>query len=433
MSESNVSGRDIKKMLVDGRDARQALIAEAAAKHTTVCVLKANTPGYPKNTRDSDFLLRVFTPLLEAAFTLDDHRRHAHLSGDFILFVTAEEARTVKRRASRIEETHPLGRFIDIDVYENGRVLSRVALGQPIRRCYLCSEPAQQCARLKTHRYDRLRKAIEIAIARYIGETLADAAADAMRRELFLHPKLGLVTHRDKGAHEDMDHRDLLRSIATLKPFFRTFAEAGLTPNLDVSALRKEGIKAERAMLEASGGVNTHKGMVFILGCILSFLARALYQGQALEEAVAAMRSTVKPLVNADFSAVASKSELSAGERMYKDYGIRGVRGEVEDGFPSVFAWYPAHTWRDEQKLCAIIARLDDTTVVNRHNLGTLKALKNEMKALIEETPFNIERYRRLSDTYKKAGVSPGGSADMLALAFLFERLDPLLGQTSGS
>jgi len=59
----------------------------------------------------------------------------------------------LKKIAATFEETHPLGRLVDIDVYDsNGyKNISRNDLKMPLRKCFLCSKDAFVCIREKNH------------------------------------------------------------------------------------------------------------------------------------------------------------------------------------------------------------------------------------------------------------------------------------------
>ncbi len=67
----------------------------------------------------------------------------------------------LKRMAVRIEETHPIGRLLDIDVFDRDRTpIGRSALGLPPRRCLVCGNAAHECARSRRHAPSELRARI---------------------------------------------------------------------------------------------------------------------------------------------------------------------------------------------------------------------------------------------------------------------------------
>lgn len=104
-------------------------------------------------------------------------------------------------------------------------------------------------------------------------EQIGQLACAALEQEARLTPKPGLVDAENNGAHTDMDFAMLLKSASVLEPYFARFATQGMAdaafpPDGRISAIRAEGRAAERAMLLATNGVNTHKGALFLLGVL---------------------------------------------------------------------------------------------------------------------------------------------------------------------
>lgn len=66
-----------------------------------------------------------------------------------------------KRAAIAIEDADPIGRLLDIDVYDStGRSVSRYDLSLPPRRCLICDRPAHECARSRRHSLLELQRQI---------------------------------------------------------------------------------------------------------------------------------------------------------------------------------------------------------------------------------------------------------------------------------
>lgn len=87
------------------------------------------------------------------------------------LFLLAAEPLQLKRICIRIEEQHPLGRIFDFDVYaEDGSVVDRWQLNIPQRRCFLCGEPARECARLRRHPAADLQRHLVEVIEIYLSQ-----------------------------------------------------------------------------------------------------------------------------------------------------------------------------------------------------------------------------------------------------------------------
>ncbi len=84
-------------------------------------------------------------------------------TGDEALLSCNAPAPVLKDLMTAIEETHPLGRLFDIDIIDiNGKKLSRPSF----RKCLICDNQAQECARARTHTVseiqDKISEMIEI-------------------------------------------------------------------------------------------------------------------------------------------------------------------------------------------------------------------------------------------------------------------------------
>ncbi len=89
-------------------------------------------------------------------------------SGYEAQIVVDEDARRLKKIALKIENTHILGRFMDIDVIDSDKMqISRKDMGVSIRRCFLCENDAKLCARSARHSLDELLLFIHNQVLQY--------------------------------------------------------------------------------------------------------------------------------------------------------------------------------------------------------------------------------------------------------------------------
>ena len=116
---------------------------------------------------------------------------------------------------------------------------------------------------------------------------IAGYAIEAMLYEVSAYPSPGLVSSVSKGAHEDMDHYTFIKSTSILSKYMVMFAEEGYsnkTPSDIFKAIRAIGIEAEGEMFKATEGVNTHKGMIFLLGISCAAVTKAINDKKAFGE-----------------------------------------------------------------------------------------------------------------------------------------------------
>jgi triphosphoribosyl-dephospho-CoA synthase len=265
--------------------------------------------------------------------------------------------------------------------------------------------------------------------ARYLG-TLAAAC---LKLEVATYPKPGLVSHVDNGAHRDMDAARLVRSADALAPFFADLAIAGAA-GAGMDRLREIGIEAERAMLAATGGVNTHRGAIFGLG-LLSAAAgfRDAYGVRRPLGAIIAERwgeailSGPMPL-------------RSHGAEVASRHGVGGARAEAAQGLPSVYtialpalragrALAPNDREAARVQACmALIAAVADTNLLHRGGAEGLDFARALAAAFLAAGGIGRADWRGQAVAIHRAFVarnlSPGGCADLLAMALFIDRLE---------
>lgn len=263
---------------------------------------------------------------------------------------------------------------------------------------------------------------------------LAGGAARALRAELDLTPKPGLVDLKDEGSHKDMDHALMARSIKVLEPWFAWMATvAARTCNPEerderVADLCESGRDAEAEMLEATGGVNTHRGAIFSLGLMLAAVAVAMecediLSPDVLSREVAAMASLIPEPAGTHGSEVRRKSGASGGALEL-----------ARSGYAPLFTeWLPALR-KSRRKgdsedvarlktLLFIISTLNDSNALYRVGEELAALSQKEAGELLEN--FSLEGAERLNETFRSRNVSHGGAADMLALTLFVDSLLP--------
>ncbi len=115
---------------------------------------------------------------------------------------------------------------------------------------------------------------------------IGQLAWKALIEEVVTTPKPGLVDLYSNGAHTDMDVDSFRRSAEALRPFFALMAERGIqeegSPEKLFLSIRGIGMQAEKAMYAATGGVNTHKGIIFTFGVFCAAAGRCIREKREL-------------------------------------------------------------------------------------------------------------------------------------------------------
>ena len=262
---------------------------------------------------------------------------------------------------------------------------------------------------------------------------LSVLAARALRLELDLTPKPGLVDRANNGSHIDMDHALFLASIAAITPWFSRFHEAGCTyalkpADVQLQLLRPMGIACEQAMFAATNGVNTHKGGIFSLG-LLCFAAGRLQGQNRLLNADALCQQVSEICCGLVARELAARPQANtAGEKQFRDYRLTGARGEAEQGFITVrHAVLPF--WHQEQgerqlhnALLRLMATNNDSNLVSRGGMAGLRYVQDYARNLLTKG-WDRDALRTMDQALIARHLSPGGSADLLAVAYVLAML----------
>ncbi|MFA7108367.1 MAG: triphosphoribosyl-dephospho-CoA synthase [Sphaerochaetaceae bacterium] len=270
-----------------------------------------------------------------------------------------------------------------------------------------------------------------------VSKRISSLAGKSLIEEVLLTPKPGLVDQNNNGSHHDMDIDLFFKSSKAIEPFLFKIAQLSFTldplknKNSLNSEIRKIGIECEKAMFEATFGINTHKGAIFSFSLFIYAIVQ-LIQEQSVLSALS-IGNRIK-LISTDFDKeFKNYNSSSKGQLAYKKYKIKGVRGEAQIGYDHVikaFTFFKTllKTHSYNSSLCWtliwLIANLDDTNIITRKDLQTQKWAQAEGEKVLKTKAFeNLEIIKDLDKKFIEKNISPGGSADLLALTIFLYKL----------
>ena len=279
--------------------------------------------------------------------------------------------------------------------------------------------------------------AIQLVPPTTIPYIIGHLASMALQAELDTTPKPGLVDCNDNGAHRDMDHALMQRSIQALHPYFVRLAKLGFN---DKQPCHDEivhiGIEAEREMFKATGGVNTHKGALFSIGLAAVALAGEAFCRITQAEGCGTMayNDVNSKQIQSLSNSIASLARLfpdtngTHGSKAKANNILKGALDNAREGYTQLFkAWLPFYIDRIAEgdnyalhkTLLRIMCDLDDTNIVYRTSMETMQEVKTEARQMLD-TSRNIVNFeaalQAMNTDYIHRNISPGGSADMLSL-----------------
>lgn len=446
----------------DQRVAFQRQLLQLYPKFSLV-VIKLNIPGEIKYNSEINKLFTVGykafrSNLSKINSTVYDEYIWRRPVGVTAFLVIENSGYDLKQIAVDFEENYSLGRLFDVDVLTQKGSISRKDIDLPVRQCLLCNRPAKECARSRHHSVAELQKMIEKkwldfqetkADLQDYREKIVNFAVKSLLYEVTVTPKPGLVDPSNHDSHPDMNAFMFIDSSLSLKNYFDACFDAGWSFESNayqqlLTKIRPLGMAAEKKMFAATSGVNTHKGAIFSLGIIVTATANASQQRYfpTVDEVLTIVKAMCSQLVEKDFAKLTQKTaeNLTAGQKQYLKYGLTGIRGEVQAGFPTIINWGLPYLKRTNsaaeelnQRLLNTLLQLAmhtaDSNLIKRahHNQKIIETTRQQISNYFslgaQKTGKGRAAYRQTQEYFKQNNLSLGGTADLLIvtifLAFL--------------
>ena len=264
----------------------------------------------------------------------------------------------------------------------------------------------------------------------------------AILLEVSTHPKPGLVTRLSNGAHKDMSIFTFMMSSAVLSKAFNDLQDIGQAHRGTLAELfcklRSYGVGAEAELLRVTKGVNTQRGILFAGGIVSAVSGYAMNMGLSRDALLPLIKEMAAGLVAKELKNL-DHAAMTAGEKLYYKYGITGIRGEVENGFPSVVnyglpaledAFNKGATINDAlvHALIALMTAVEDSNVIWRTDYQTLLEVQRIAKDILNLGSVFTEKGRMaIAETeryFLQRRISPGGSADLLSVTITLYLLE---------
>ncbi len=360
-------------------------------------------------------------------------------TGPEAFFSVDMSAAALKEICTEIEERNSLGRLFDMDVTDiSGEKLSR----ENERGCIVCGKKGRGCAARRLHSAEEIFAATNKILCEHFlnadAEKIALIAKNSLIDEVSVTVKPGLVDRFSNGSHTDMCFETFVKSADALEPYFKECFLIGQRtqtqpPHSAFLLLKEAGINAEKEMYKATSGVNTHKGAIYSLGLLCGALGR-LYNAEnpmpETEQILSAASELCKEAVSKDLENAEGKT---AGEKLYIEMKIKGIRGQAASGFPDVKnialptfkkALSEGKNKNDAAIICLLnlIANVEDTNLYKRGGKEGAEFAKKSAQSLLKEGICK-EKLIEMDREFIRRNLSPGGSADLLALTLFLHGL----------
>ncbi len=413
--------KNIRDKILDSREKRASIIKSRLASGDSVVSLRANIPGENKNIIEAYILINLFYPLL---ITNSDKQEFFESSdGPFYLFTFKNTSGFfLKERTKYLEESHELGRYVDIDVYQYNYDISR----EVKRKCILCDDLAVNCIVSRRHTVEELLNNIKVNVEEYLRNSIRRIIKDSVYLELDLDPKFGMVTPNTNGSHEDMDYNIMVKAIDAIIPALMDmyeFSKGCKNINELFPGIRKIGLKAEKRMFAATKGINAYKGLIFTVGLVLSAFSYKINNPNVDNDIFEIVKQMTRDILN-DFSTETD----SFGYKAFRKFGITGARGEAKNGYPHVKkAMEYLYDYSEEcryETLAYLISSIEDTNLLKRS--GSYAKYEYNRSLFKDLIRYKSEKMLELNEYASSNNLSFGGSADLLVLTIFIKKLNEL-------
>ncbi|MBQ2866265.1 MAG: citrate lyase holo-[Clostridia bacterium] len=401
------------QQVLDARERRVERQRRLLVSHNKpLLVLNMNIAGPVKRGGLIDFAFFEGVRALDKALgdRVVERELTDELTGLEYVWVCDMSGEELKDIAVYEETARPIGRLYDLDVIGlDGMKYSR---GTP-RECIVCGGPVGVCSRSRAHGLPTIVEATNQRLLDFAAERLAEKGVRALISEVDLTPKPGLVDRRNSGAHSDMDIEMFYRSARCLRGYFERAVRLGAEKDDCMKALQQAGLDAEQTMFAVTGGVNTHKGAVYAFGLVLAALGAVMVrEGDLFERAAELAKQGIPP-------------QNTHGTEVKAKYTAGGARAEAFAGFPHA---------REAQKIMRedggdgtraflhLMSVVEDTNLLYRGGREGLEYVRSRAREILAQGKADyLQELKKLDDECIQRNLSPGGSADIIALAYLLD------------
>lgn len=231
-----------------------------------------------------------------------------------------------------------------------------------------------------------------------------DAINYSIDLELSRTISYGCVNYFSNGSHKDMDYKLLLASKNSI---IKSIKQGNRFDINDFNSLRKFGLTVEKNMFSETGGINTHKGLIFLLLFLIQAFLNEVRRAN-LEEYIENFSKELKydyknklvrypEIIDIRQIPISGYAEIKkiADKQMYKN---------LDSNYLTLY----------------LISIVDDTTTISRSNLATLRKIQKQAKHIF--LAYNYDRKKaitlshRLNYYYLQHSISSGGVADIYSI-----------------
>lgn len=156
------------EQILQAREIKQQQIQSFIKKYHQAIVLSINYAGDIKCNDDTLYVFDYGHKILMDTFAINVYEKHESYCGYYGIYYTKQNVDILKTKCIQLEDELPLGRLLDLDVYnEQGNALNRINYISTFRKCFICNNNAKTCGRNRTHSVQELESYFQLLVKKY--------------------------------------------------------------------------------------------------------------------------------------------------------------------------------------------------------------------------------------------------------------------------
>lgn len=368
-------------------------------------------------------------------------------------YVVIEDPSILKALLVNELESDDLGLLFNFSIFSSKLVeYTRDKINLEPKKCLLCNKPVSECRAKRTHTNQELLEKVNEIIAQYfkgsfdpntIIDFIVDSVYESMLKALGTTPTPGVID-ANNDANECFTFDESLNHIKEMLPFLRKVIVKSYNYPYFYTTLfddiREIGMEIEQKTSKSYGNkFNSHKGMIFsliIITSISSYLYSKTHEFN-IDKILTLTKEMTSAALEDDFMIMNPKRISTLGEKEYFKHKLKGIRGEVQEGFPTISTYsLPCIKKLDnlDQNLALVytyvllLSIVEDTNISGIGGLKTLKTVQKKANHILElKGPFSDKGMKEiiaLDEYLLDKKITPSGSIILLTLTIFLRKLE---------
>lgn len=151
--------------ILQAREVKHQQIQSFITKYHQAIVLSINYAGDIKCNDDTLYVFNYGHKIIMDSFKVEYFEKYDSYCGYYGIYYVNDNINDLKTKCIELEDNLPLGRLLDLDVYnDQGIFLNRVNYTSTVRKCFICNNDAKTCGRNRVHSVEELENYFKLLV-----------------------------------------------------------------------------------------------------------------------------------------------------------------------------------------------------------------------------------------------------------------------------